>query len=87
MIISGRSVLIEKFFVKRHLTHAVDGVVGVVGLLRHTVLCALHHHTAAEDAAEVGTLDAVHQTTGIDGQHAALFPIACIGIGLPCLFG
>ena len=69
--------------VERHLTHTVDGVVGVVGLLRHTVLCTLHHHAAAEHAAEVGTLDAVHQTAGIDGQHTALFPIG--GVGFPLM--
>ena len=69
--------------VERHLTHTVDGVVGVVGLLRHTVLCSLHHHAASEDTAEVGTLDTVHQATCIDGQHSALFPIASSRIRLP----
>ena len=60
--------------VERHLTHTVDGVVGEVGHFRHTVLSASHHHTATEDAAEVGTLDTVHQTTGIDGQYTAFLP-------------
>ena len=73
------------FLVQRHLTDAVDSVVGVVGHIRHTVLSTLHHHAAAEDTAEVGTLDAVHQTACIDGQYTALLPVAGIRIGLPFL--
>ena len=68
--------------VERHLAHTVDGVVGVVHLLGHTVLGTLHHHAAAEHATEVGTLDGVHQTTGIDGQHTALLPVGPdLGLG------
>ena len=51
--------------VQRYLTYTVDGVVGVIHYLRHTVLSTLHHHTAAEDTTEVGTLDGVHRATGI----------------------
>ena len=61
--------------VERYLTHTVDGVVGVIDNLRHTVLRPLHHHTATEHAAEVSTLDGIHQTTGIDRQHTVLLPV------------
>ena len=60
--------------VQRHLAHTVDGIVGIVGGLRHTVLSTLHHHTTAKDTTEVGTLDGVHDTTGIDGHHTILLP-------------
>ena len=52
--------------------------------LRHTVLCALHHHTATEDAAEVSTLDGVHQSAGIDRDNTILLPIGRIRIFLTC---
>ena len=61
LCITGRGVL----FVQRHLTHTVDGIVGVVHNLRHTVLSTLHHHTTTENTAEVSTLDGVHDTSGI----------------------
>ena len=52
--------------VQRHLTYTVDGIVGVVCFLRHTVLSTLHHHSTTENTAQVSTLDTIHQTTGID---------------------
>ena len=73
--------------VERHLAHAVDGVVGVVNSFWHTVLSPLHHHAAAEDAAEVGTLDGVHQTAGIARAHAVLFPVGWVGYPLACGIG
>ena len=75
VIISTRNGFIEELLVQRHLTHTVDGVVGIVCNLRHTVLGALHHHTATEHTAEVSTLDGVHRTAGIDRQHTVFFPI------------
>ena len=68
------------FLVERHLTHTVDGVVGVIDNLRHTVLSALHHHAAAEHAAEVCTLDGVHQTAGIDGNNTVFLPVCGVRI-------
>ena len=65
--------------VERHLAHTVDGVVGEVHGFRHTVLGTLHHHAAAEDTAEVGTLDAVHQSAGIARAHTVLLPICRVG--------
>ena len=51
--------------VQRYLTYTVDGVVGIVHFLWHTVLGTLHHHATTEHSAEVGTLDGVHDTAGI----------------------
>ena len=70
------------FLVQRHFTHTVDGVVGIVHLLRHTVLSALHHHTASPHTTEVGTLNGVHQAAGIDGEHSTLLPIGMASIGI-----
>ena len=70
--------------VQRHLAHTVDGIVSIIHMLGHAVLGTLHHHAGAEHATEVSTLDAVHQTTGIDGQHTILLPI--LGIGFPFAF-
>ena len=75
VIISSKIVLIEEPLVQRHLTDTVDGIVGIVCNLRHTVLGALHHHTTTKHTAEVSTLDGVHRTAGIDWQHTILFPI------------
>ena len=50
--------------------------------LRHTVLCALHHHTAAEYAAEVCTLQGVHRTACIDRNDTVLLPIVGVRIFL-----
>ena len=74
--------------IQRHLTHTVDGIVGEIDDLRHTVLGTLQHHTTAEHTAEVGTLDAVHQTTGIHGQHTALLPVVSTlrRVGYPVVF-
>ena len=72
-IASNRYLLVQ-----RHLTNTVDGVVGVINFLRHAVWGALHHHAAAEDTAEIGTLDGVHDTSGIDRNHAILLPIGRI---------
>ena len=65
-------------FIQRHLADTIDGVVGIVHHLRHTVLSTLHHHTTAEDTAEVGTLDGVHQTTSIDRAYTVLYPVTPI---------
>ena len=65
--------------VERYFADTVDGVVSMIDNLRHTVLGALHHHATAKDATEVGTLDGVHQTTGIDGADAVLCPIDGVG--------
>ena len=75
--INHRILLIE-----RHLTDTVDGVVGVVHNLWHTVLSTLHHHTTAEHTAEVGSLDGIHQTTRIDRQHTIFLPITSSRIGI-----
>ena len=64
--------------VERHLAHTVDGVVGVVHNLRHTVLCSLHHHTTAPDATEVSALDGVHDTSGIARDDTVLLPVGLI---------
>ncbi len=68
--------------VERHLTYTVDGVVGVIDNLWHTVLCSLHHHSATEYAAEVSTLEGVHQTTSIDRAYTILFPVSWVRIFL-----
>ena len=68
--------------IQRHLTHTVDGVVGVVNGLRHTVLSTLHHHAAAEDAAEVSALHGVHRTAGIARADTVLYPIFRIGFAI-----
>ena len=54
----------------------------MVHYFRHTVLRALHHHTATEHTTEVSTLDSIHQTTGIDWQYAILFPVTSSRIGV-----
>ena len=56
-------------FVQRNLTHTVDGIELAVFLVRHTVTRALHHHTTTEDTTEVGTLDGIHDTACIGGNH------------------
>ena len=61
--------------VERQFTHTVDGVVDVLTYLGHTVLGTLQHHAGAEHAAEVGTLDGVQQTAGIDGTETVRFEI------------
>ena len=73
-IASGRIHLVQ-----RYLTDTVDGVVGVVYYLRHTVLSTLHHHTAAKDTAEVSTLDGIHDTSGIDGYDTIFLPNGRVG--------
>ena len=81
LILIGRVTAVQRRgTVKRNLAHTVDGVVGVVGLLGHTVAGTLKHHTAAPNAHEVGTLEGVQQTTGIDGAEAGFYPIGCIVI-------
>ena len=75
VIISSRIILIEGLLIQRHLTDTVDSIVSVVCYFRHTVLSTLHHHTTAEHTAEVGTLDGIHRTTGIDWQHTIFLPI------------
>ena len=62
---SDRSLLVE-----RQLTDTVDGIVDVFAHLSHTILGALQHHARAEHATEVGTLDGVQQTSGIDRTEA-----------------
>ena len=64
--------------VERHLAYTVDGIVGVVHNLRHTVLSTLHHHAASKHSAEVGALDGVHQASGIARAHTVFFPECCI---------
>ena len=66
--------------VQRQLAHAVDGVLGVVGLLGHTVKGTLQHQSATEDAHEVGPLDGVQQSAGPDGAEALLHPVGVVGI-------
>ena len=56
--------------VERQLTHTVDGVVNGLAYFCHTVLGALQHHARTKHTAEVGTLDGVQQTTGIDRTEA-----------------
>ena len=68
--------------IERYLTHTIDGVVGVINNLWHTVLSTLHHHAATEHTAEVSTLDGIHQTTCIDRQDTILFPITGFRIGV-----
>ena len=81
-IFTGVSANVRFLLVERHLAYTVDGVVGVVNLLRHTILGTLHHHATTPHTAEVGTLDGVHQAAGIDGEHTALLPIGVSIIGI-----
>ena len=53
LVVAGISTTHRCLLVQRHLTHTVDGVVGVVHRLRHTVLGTHHHHTATKDTTEV----------------------------------
>ena len=68
------------FQVERHFAHTVDGIVGLVLKIDHTVTGALHHHSAAKDAAEIGTLDGVHDAAGIARHHTVLNPILRLGL-------
>ena len=67
--------------VERQLADAVDGIVGVIDYFGHAVLSTLHDHTAAEDAHEVGTLQRVQQTAGIDGTETTQFPVSLLFVG------
>ena len=78
LIIASISSDDRKLLVQRHLTYTVNGVFGVIHHLWHTVLSTLHHHAATEHTAEVGTLDGVQDTTGIDGADTVLKPICWI---------
>ena len=64
--------------VQRNLTDTVDGIVVIIDHLGHTVLCTLQYHTATEDTREVGTLQRVQETSGIDGTYTILFPVKWI---------
>ena len=48
----------------------------------YTVLSTLHHHTRTKHTAEVGTLDGVHRTSGIDGTYTVLLPIIWVRYSL-----
>ena len=74
----------RRLLVQRDLTNTVDGVFGVIDDLGDTVAGTLHHHAAAEDAAEVGALDGVQDAARIHGDHTALLPNE--GIGGPFIF-
>ena len=63
--------------VERQLAEAVDGVLGVVGLLGHTVAGAEEHQAAAVDTAEVGTLQGVEDAALID-VVAVLLPVVYV---------
>ena len=64
------AIVVKPFHIQRHFAHAVDGVFDVLAHVGHAVLGTLQHHAAAEDTAEVGTLDGVQQSSGIDGAEA-----------------
>ena len=53
LVVVGISSTHRCLLVQRDLTHTVDGVVGIVHCLGHTVLGTHHHHTTTKDAAEV----------------------------------
>ena len=52
----------------------------MVHYLWYTVLSTLHHHTAAEDTAEIGALDGVHQSACVDRAYTVLLPVSGIRI-------
>ena len=58
-----------RHLVERHLTHTVDGIVGIVHLIGHTVLGTMQYDTATKHTAEVGTLHGIHHTSRRDGTH------------------
>ena len=66
---------------QRQLAHAVDGVACVVHDVGHAVAGSLQHHARAIDTDEVGTLQSVQQSAGIDGAHAVELPIVCAVVG------
>ena len=76
-IASGRIL-----FVQRYLAYTVDGIVGIVHRLGHTVTSSLHHHTTAKYTTEVSTLDGVHDTTSISRYHTVLPPDDRVGLQL-----
>ena len=60
------------------LTHTVDGVAVVVQYRGYAVAGTLQHHTTAEDTHEVGTLNGVQQTAGIDRTETILIPVGTV---------
>ena len=72
----------RQLLVQRHLTNTVDGVLRLVVRINHTVLGTLEHHARTIDTAEVGTLDSVQQTTGIDRAETKFLPICFTFIGI-----
>ena len=60
---------------KRELADAVDGVAGVVDDVGHTVAGPLQHQSAAVDASQVGALQRVEQSAGVDGAHTVELPV------------
>ena len=64
----------KTLLVQRQLTHTVDGIFRGISDISHTVLSTLKHQTTTKHTTEVGTLDGVQQTTGIDGAESILFP-------------
>ena len=72
--LTGRRVDLHQ----RELTYAVDGVAVVVEYRSHTVASALQHHTTSEHAHEVGALDSVQQTSGIDRTETVLIPVGTV---------
>ena len=64
----GQSAL--RHTVERQLIHTVNRVVGIVYCRGHAVLSTAQHDAATEDTTEVGTLDGVHDTPGIERTEA-----------------
>ena len=44
-------------------------------------MCTLQYHTATKDTHEVGTLQRIQQTSGIDGTETCQFPIGLLFFG------
>ena len=78
LVVAGICRTLRDLLVERYLANTVDGVVGVVNSLGHTVLGTLYHHTATKDATEVGTLDGVHNTACIARTNTVLHPIRTV---------
>ena len=61
--------------VERQLLYTVNGVIGVVNDIRHTVTGSAQNHSASEYAAEIGTLYGVHHTSGIQSTETGGNPV------------
>ena len=67
-------VKIKALLVQRQFTDTVDGIFRSISHICHTVLGTLQHQATAEHTAEVGSLNGVQQSAGINRTESILFP-------------